>query len=104
LSVIVLFRLANFKPRNQEIIIADSGITVGKKLYNWEKLLGFWFTPTKDGLLLYLKTNQRLLPNIAIPIENINPEEIRQALSVYLPELPSQGEEMVDKVSRLLKF
>lgn len=104
LSVVVLFRLARFKPKNQEITITETGVTVGKKLYNWEKLLGFWFVSTKDGLILYLKTNQRLLPNIAIPIENINPEEIRQALSAYLPELPSQGEEMVDRVSRFLKF
>ncbi len=104
LSVIVLFRLANFKPKNQEIVVDDSGITVGNKLYDWEKLLGFWFVPTNDGLFLYLKTNQRLLPNVAIPIENKNPEEIRQTLLSYLPELPSRGEEMVDRVSRLLKF
>ncbi|MCJ7804549.1 hypothetical protein MUP35_02340, partial [Patescibacteria group bacterium] len=104
LGVLVLFRYANVKPKKREIEIYDEGIKVGKNFYAYEKLVGFWFVGTQDGLILYLKTKRRFSPSIAIPIENKNPDEIRVILSPHLPELPSQGEDMLDKVGRILRF
>ncbi len=33
-----------------------------------------------------------------------NPEEIRLSVSAHLPELPSQGEDIIDRVGRILRF
>ncbi|TSC90291.1 MAG: Uncharacterized protein CEN92_490 [Candidatus Berkelbacteria bacterium Licking1014_96] len=104
LSVIVLFRYASLKAKKQEIAIDDEGIKVGKNFYPYEKLVGFWFIETQDGLLLYLKTKKRFFQNSAIPLENKDPEEIRMVISAHLPELPSQGEDILDRVGRILRF
>jgi hypothetical protein len=104
LGVIVLFRYANVKPKKRKIEISNEGIKVGGTFYPYEKLVGFWFIGTQDGLVLYLRTKRRFFSNIAIPIENKNPDEIRVILSPHLPELPSQGEDMIDRAGRILRF
>jgi len=104
LGVIVLFRYANVKPKKREVEISDQGIKVGTIFYPYEKIVGFWFIGTQDGIVLYFQTKRRFLANIAIPLENKNPDEIRIVLAPHLPELPSQGEDMLDKVGRILRF
>lgn len=104
LSVVVIFRYANLKAKKQEVVIDDEGVKVGKNFYPYEKLVGFWFIETQDGLLLYLKTKKRFFQNAAIPLENRNPEEIRVVISAHLPELPSQGEDIIDRMGRILRF
>jgi len=104
LSVIVLFKYAGLKPKKQEIQISDEGIKIGTIFYPYEKLVGFWFVSNDDGLLLYLKTKRRFFANIALTIENRDPDEIRIILSPHLPELTSQGEDILDRVGRIIKF
>jgi hypothetical protein len=104
LGVIVLFRYANIRAKKREVEISDEGVKMGGNFYPYEKLVGFWFIATNDGLVLYLKTKKRFLSNLAIPIENKNPDEIRAVLLLHLPELPSQGEDVVDRVGRILRF
>lgn len=104
LGVIVLYRYANLKPKKRKIDIFEEGIVVGDKEYPYEKLAGFWFVPTNDGVYLYIKTNRRFWSNISVPLETRTPDEIRRVLSPHLPELPSQGEEMTDRLMRFLKF
>jgi hypothetical protein len=104
LGVFVIFRYANVKPKKREIEISDEGIKVGKIFYFYEKIVGFWFIGTQDGLILYFQTKRRFFPNIAIPLENKSPDEIRTILSAHLPELPSRGEDALDKAGRILRF
>jgi len=104
LGVFVIFKYANVKAKKQEIEISDDGVKIGTNFHRWEKIIGYWFTVTNDGILLYLKTKKRIFPNIAIPIETRNPDEIRLIISPHLPELPSQGEDMLDRVGRILRF
>lgn len=104
LSVIVLFKYSGVKAKKRAVEISPEGIKVGQSFYPFEKLVGFWFVITSDGLTLYLKTKKRFFPNLAIPLENKNPDEIRLVLAPHLPELPSQGEDLLDRIGRILKF
>lgn len=104
LGVIVLFRYSRTEPQKNKITINNKGIKVGSRFYLYEELVGFYFAPTNDGIYLYLKSNKRLSFNTPVLIENKDPNEIRATLAPHLPELPSQGEELIDKVSRVLRF
>jgi len=104
LGVIVLFKYANVKAKHQAIEITQEGITIAKNFHPYEKLAGFWFIGTEDGPTLYLESKKRFLPNLSIPLENKNPEELKNVLSQHLPELPSRGEDILDRVARILRF
>lgn len=84
LAVVCVFIFETRKPRIVKVVIGPKGIILGKMFYPYDKLNGYFVN--EDMHRLYITTDKLVLPVIAIDLENMDPEEINQALSTVLPE------------------
>ena len=89
LIIVSSFILSLFASRKPEVIsveITSSGITAGKTHYPYANLQSFWVETREIVPKIILKSKKVFMPFIAVLIDEIEPEEVRHALSQHLPE------------------
>lgn len=70
-----------------EYSVHPKGVTINERTYEYQDLESFCIHHNHDGLKeLSLQSMKRLMPYIKIPLGDQNPEEVRNALSLYLVE------------------
>lgn len=86
--------------------IADDGIGVNDRLYEWREIENFWFAYEPPEVKeLYFKFKSFFSPSLTIPLQEENPIEIRKFLSQYIEEdLEKEGEPTSDALGRVLKL
>ena len=81
--------LARTPPELVEFELSDRGIRVGKTLHRYDEIISFW---VEDELgvnpLLLVDTTKFMSPNLIIPIEGIDPHEVRVFLQERVEEVP----------------
>jgi|SRR3989344_4657008 len=108
-AVLVLlggFTLAMFgarKPRVANFSISVEGIRVDNTLYPYESLKSFWIFYDPPFKELSIESQKLILPHIKIPLDTMNPVEIRAYLLQFLPE-KKQEESLIDHLANYLKF
>jgi hypothetical protein len=83
------FTMMMYGARKPELItfsISSKGIRAKNDLYPFKNLLGFAIRSGEGPDKLMIHSNRIFLPHIILPIEDIDPELIRERLSVMLPE------------------
>lgn len=97
ISVSTLTYLTIRKPEMMLITLEDKGIRVRNEFFQYRKLKSFWIEeeaqPNGDQHLLLL-TDRVYSPLLALPLGDVAPEAIRQALLAHIPE-----QEMRENVS-----
>lgn len=85
-----------------EFEITERGIRTGEQFYLFEHILAFWVEEhaSKTPLLL-VDTTKLMSPNLAIPIENIDPKLVRAYLLEHVNEVPMK-ESMAQKILETL--
>lgn len=101
LAVFCVFIFEIKKPRTIKIVISPKGIILGKMYYPYDKLKGYYIN--EDFNRLYITTDKLVLPVIAINLENMDEEELNDALSTVLPEMKIEVS-MTDHVIEKLGF
>lgn len=99
---IVLF--GTKKPQRINFVIQANGIKIGPKLYTFEELTSFWVNydpPFKKEVILEQK--KKLSRYIKIPIENVDPNLIRETLLKFLKEKKHE-ESLVETIAERLGF
>lgn len=88
-----------------EIKISDYGVKVGKKCIPYSHIQSFWvvYHPPFIGRL-YIRTHQRMLPDITIELHGTDPALIRKYLTRHVIELEGKGEGFLDVCARLCKL
>jgi hypothetical protein len=85
------------KPDVVDVTISNAGVTLRQELFPYRKLKAFWIEEepqhTGDRHLLIM-TSRVYAPLMAVPLGDIAPEMIRQALISHIPE-----QEMHENVS-----
>ncbi|MDP3795111.1 MAG: hypothetical protein Q8R13_04265, partial [bacterium] len=80
------------------------GVTIDARSHPYETLSSFWiFYDPPHVRELSLRSKQRFLPYIRIPLADQNPVEIRRLLIQYLPERRHR-QSLVDDLARQVRF
>lgn len=76
-------------PKEIDVVLDDMGIRIEKYFYPYRTLESFWVEEREDSSRVLIKSQRLIMPYIILPIneEEIEPEEIRNYLGRYLPEV-----------------
>lgn len=91
------------KPELITFSISTKGIRAKNDLYPFKNLIGFAIKSGEGPDKLLIHSNRLFLPHIILPIEDIDPELIRERLSIMLPEETFE-ESFVDTLIERLGF
>ena len=94
------------KPARLPIHITTAGVVFGNDFYPYENIRDFsivYFPP--DVKVLYVSFNGLMSPTLSLPLEDMNPNDVRQGLLPYAFEnLNRDREYLTDLISRLYKL
>ena len=89
LILLIGFTMALFGARRPKMIsfgISDRGIRADNILYPFQTLWSFWILEKEHENLLLLKSRKKISTQIAIPLGDIDTEQMREFLLDYLVE------------------
>lgn len=99
---VALYLLRTSAPRVFEHAITERGVVVGEKFYPYSQLQSFWILLSGGVGTLNLLSNKKFGLVMTLQLGEADIEKIRGSLSGKLPEDASRGEDMVDRVGKLL--
>lgn len=85
-STVALCLAASQEPRRINYSINDRGIVINDRLYTFLSLKAFWIEHDSDQPSVLIRSNRPVMPYIHLPIDEVDPEDIRDVLLKYLPE------------------
>ena len=81
--------IARTPPKLIAFELSDRGLRVGGTLHRWDHIIAFWVEDEHDREpLLLVDTTKFMSPNLIIPIEDIDPAEVREFLQQRVEERP----------------
>jgi hypothetical protein len=96
-------------PEPIEYRVSKSGIRAGETLYPWETLRSFWIMEKEEDAedyhkpKLFLISKKSLMPHIAIPLNELIVDDVRNVLRNTLYEEP-RAEPLADRIARKVGF
>ena len=104
LAATTIGMLANIPPEVVEFEVSDRGIRVGNDLHRYDDIISFWVEDEHDASpLLLVDTTKFMAPNLIIPIENVDPSELRSFLKEHSTEVPMK-EPLAHKILEFFGF
>jgi hypothetical protein len=104
LAAAVIGMLANVPPEITEFEVSDRGIRVGRELHRYDEILAFWVEDEHDDSpLLLVDTTKFMSPNLIIPIEGVDPKDVRDFLREHSSEVPMK-EPIAHKILEFFGF
>ncbi len=85
-SSFTLSLFASKRPEIVEVVINDSGVTVGKTHYPYLNLESFWIETREMHPKILLKSKKIFMPFIIVLIEDIPVQKVHDSLSKHLHE------------------
>ena len=86
ISIIVLFLRTLQKPQLIHYELTSRGLWVNKEFSSFLSLDSFWVTEEEEPAKLLIKSKGLLVPFFVIPLENIDPQTVRDFMQEYVPE------------------
>ncbi|MBI2175428.1 MAG: hypothetical protein HYU35_01715 [Parcubacteria group bacterium] len=79
--------------------LSERGVTIHKKLYPYDTLDSFWVYYEPGGKkALSIKSKKKMVPQLVIPLDTMNPVVVRDYMLQFLKEVP-QEESIIDEIS-----
>ncbi|MBI5412899.1 hypothetical protein HZA42_00945 [Candidatus Peregrinibacteria bacterium] len=86
-----------------EVKISKIGVKIGRHLFSYSGLEGFWIAYDPPFLKrLYLKMEAKFKPDVFVSIEDTDPVEVRKILLGHTNEISGKHEPFADTLVRLL--
>lgn len=103
---ILYFTLDRKDPVIVQIAVTEDGLVLNDKLIEYASLSNFYIIYYPPEIKnLYLQPKNNLKPRIAIPLEDQNPNELREILLQYLEEdLEKEEIPSSESISKMLKL
>ncbi len=86
IAVLTLVLLATREPKNLSCAINDRGIVVDDTLYPFLNIESFCVISDEHDPRIIIKSIKKLMPLVVIPIDEIDPEAVREILLKYIAE------------------
>ena len=104
LAAATIGMLANVPPDLIEFELSDRGIRVGDTLHRFDEILAFWVEDEKgEAPVLLVDTEKFMSPNLIIPIQQVDPKDVRTFLQTRTTEVPMR-EPVAHKVLEFFGF
>lgn len=105
LGAFVLALYAARRPELKTFRLTERGLLIDDLLYSWSSLEAFWVEEDMPnrGPRLFIDSNKVLTPHMTIPLDEVNPAEVREYLRAYLPE-EEHAESLTHSIMELLGF
>jgi hypothetical protein len=107
LMVGVIMLLSTFtKPEKAEVVVTTTGVVVGDMYYDYQSISDFSLVyDPPDIKILYLDFHSPWHPLLSIPLEDVDPNMVRESLLPFCMENLDRGEEgLTDTIKRLYKL
>ena len=103
---IVLTLSAARTPVRLRFAVTEDGLEMGHRFMPWKDLARFSVVyEPPEVKTLYFDFKNAIVPELAVPLEQMNPNAVRKALLTYIDEdLTRDSEPVTDYLSRVLKF
>ena len=103
---LVIYMTSLRGPEKTSVSITEDGVEIGETMYRYRDMSRFWFIyEPPEVKSLYLDFKATLKPRIVIPLEDQDPNVIREVMSRYLHEDITEDEEpFADFLGRVLKL
>jgi len=90
-------------PRQVPVVIGEDGIIIDKSFYPYKMLKSFWLAYDPPEIkYLYLDFTSNIRKSLSIPLDDVNPLELREFLINYIEEdLTREEEEVEETLGRL---
>lgn len=97
--------LARTPPTLTQFSITDRGLHVGEQLHRYDELVSFWVEENHHSgrPLLLIDTTKFTAPNIIIPLESVEAEDVRTLLLEHIQETPMK-EPLSHRIFEFLGF
>jgi hypothetical protein len=102
-AAVVLGLIAKTPPQKHQIEISERGIRAGNILHRYEEILSFWVEEEAETPLLLVDTTKFLSPNLIIPLDGVDPRDVRALLREHTKEVPMR-EPIAHKVLAFFGF
>ena len=83
--IFLVYVLTTVEPQNINYLIANRGIKVGEKTFEWENLIRFWFGKRFDSPLLIVQ-KYGIPDRLELVISQDEKENLKTTLLKYIPE------------------
>lgn len=103
IAFITVMLYARKAPKLIWFSISPKGIGVEQKLYPYAKLKSFTIFEHLAVPEVSFETESYLMPHVSLPLGEVRPSSIREALIHYLPE-QKREEPATDQIARMLGF
>ena len=87
-AAVTLGIISKHPPELVEFEISDRGIRVGHTQHRWKEIISFWVDDERGRRVLLIDTTKFMSPNLIIPIDDIEPDHIREFLREHVDEVP----------------
>lgn len=106
LSALIIFLRNWRKPSDITFVITPQGVQVGQNQYTMKELKSFWIAYRPPEVQsLYFEFNSVWRPYLGVPLDGVNPLQVRDVLLKYLPEnLDNDDEPVSDAIGRMLNL
>jgi len=102
-AAITLVVTANIHPRKIHCELYNEGAVADGKTYNFEQCKSFWIAG--DSLpKAHLEIVGRFSGEAVLPLGDLDIGEVRAFLKKHLPEDEGRGEDIVDRINRIIRF
>ncbi|HUT22237.1 MAG TPA: hypothetical protein VMX18_02375 [Candidatus Bipolaricaulota bacterium] len=92
-------------PQKVKAAVTEDGIMIGRKFYAFQELENFWLIYNPPAKLLYLEYKNPLKRSLPVPLEEVDPNKVRDSLKQYLFEdLEKEEEELSDRLAKFFKM
>lgn len=97
----VTFLHSRKPPQTLDCAITPESIIAGKEEYVFDNIASFWIIYETEEQSLFLKTKGSLISSVRIPLGNMNPNTVREALLGNIREVKYEPT-LLDTLSRFL--
>jgi hypothetical protein len=78
--------VASREPRIVEFVLNEKGLLAGDTFHSFDEIQAFWVDTEREEPVLLIDTTRVMTPHLFIPLNHVDPEDIRSFLSRRVPE------------------
>lgn len=101
-SAVMFWYIYSINPRDVVYKITPIGFYVDDKFYPFSEMHSFWMVYNESVKNIYIAFNKKYLPALIVNIEAIDPVILEGYLLKKIPEQEDRGENLADKLTRIM--
>jgi len=102
-AALIMLITSRLKPREVKCAVFTEGIVVDEKPYEYGQFKSFWINAGELPKMVFQRVG-KIAGVVEIPLQNIDIDQVRLYISKHLPQEDDQGENLVDKINRIMRF